>query len=174
VSTISRCRTGWIGPVAGTRAVSAILERALVVRGVVLTGLPSQLRGRIRRLADQLPAVLKREARPASARQPQQQRRLNRDHVTELVRQYLAGRAMHELAELYGMHRTTVAAHLRREQVPLRRTGLSAESMNAVIARYGQGWSCQRLAERYGCDAETVRQALKREGIVLRRPWERL
>lgn len=81
---------------------------------------------------------------------------------------------MHELAGAWQLHRTTVAAHLRRAGVPLRRRGLSAEQRAEAVQLYAGGWSCQRLAERYHCDDETVRQQLKSAGVRLRRPWERV
>jgi DNA-binding CsgD family transcriptional regulator len=81
---------------------------------------------------------------------------------------------MHELADRWGLHRTTVAGHLRRAGVALRRRGIPTERLTEAISLYGEGWSCQRLAERFGCDDETVRQALKRTGVTLRAPWERI
>jgi len=95
-------------------------------------------------------------------------------HVDELVRQYLSGADMHELAELWDLHRTTVAGHLRRANVPLRRQGLSDEQLAEAIRLYGEGWSCQRMAERFGCATETIRQCLKAADVVLRKPWERV
>jgi hypothetical protein len=77
------------------------------------------------------------------------------------------------LADRWRVHRTTVAGHLRRGRVTLRRQGLPIERLDEAIGLYCEGWSCQRLAERYGCDDETVRQALKRSGVNYRAPWER-
>ncbi len=87
--------------------------------------------------------------------------------------EYQAGAGMRELAERWSVHRTTVAGHLRRGGVALRRQGLSDEPLDEAVRLYGDGLSLQRLAERYGCDAETVRQALLRRGVRLRAPWER-
>lgn len=80
---------------------------------------------------------------------------------------------MNTLAARWGIHRTTVAGHLRQINVALRRQGLPAGDLTNVVRLYGEGWSCQRLAERYRCDHETVRQALKRAGVTLRKPWKR-
>ncbi len=72
------------------------------------------------------------------------------------------------------MHRTTVAAQLRRAGVALRRQGVPADRLDEAVQLYSAGWSLQRLAERYDCDDETVRQTLKRAGVWLRVPWQRL
>ncbi len=102
------------------------------------------------------------------------QRRLKADQAAELVAKYQAGADMRELVEQWGIHRTTVAGHLRRAGVELRRQGLSDEQLSEAMRLYGEGWSLQRLAERYCCDAETVRTYLKQTGVRMRQPWERL
>lgn len=78
------------------------------------------------------------------------------------------------LAKRWGLHRTTVAEHLRRCGVKLRREGLTPTALTEAVHLYGEGWPLQRLAERFACDAETVRQALKRAGVRLHSPWERV
>ncbi|MEX5718209.1 hypothetical protein [Geodermatophilus maliterrae] len=103
----------------------------------------------------------------------QTQRRLTPEQAERLVAEYQAGKDIKALAVRWGMHRTTVAAQLRRAGVALRRQGVPTDRLDEAVQLYGAGWSCQRLAERYGCDDETVRQALKRVGIRLRAPWER-
>jgi len=81
---------------------------------------------------------------------------------------------MKVLAARWKMHRSTVAAQLRRAGVELRRQGVPAERLSEAVRLYGEGWSCPRLAERYSCDDATVRQVLRRAGVELRLPWERL
>ena len=107
-------------------------------------------------------------------RSRQVQRRLIAEQAERLVREYEGGDDMTVLAARWGLHRTTVAAHLRRAGVTLRRQGVSAERLSEAVRLYAAGWSCQRLAERYGCDAETVRQALRHAGVVLRTPRDRI
>ena len=101
------------------------------------------------------------------------QRRLAAEQVGQLVNEYEAGDDMKELAVRWKLHRTTVAAQLRRAGVRLRRQGVPAERLDEAVRLYGDGWSLQRLAERFACDDETVRQALRRAGVPLRAPWER-
>ena len=64
---------------------------------------------------------------------------------------------MRELGERWGVHRTTVAGHLRRADVELRRQGLTDTQACEAVRLYVEGSSLQRLAEQYGCDDETVR-----------------
>lgn len=127
----------------------------------------------LRRLAEELPALLRRRLRTQAVRQRQAQRRLTSEQVDQLVAQYQAGDDMAVLATRWGLHRTTVASHLRRAGVERRRQGVPSERADDVAQLYGEGWPLQRIAERYSCDAETVRQSLKRSGVSLRRPWER-
>ncbi len=141
---------------------------------VALAGGSSKLTSLLRRLAEELPALLRRRPRRAQpAKTRQTQRRLTRERINQLVREYEAGEDMAVLAAGWSLHRTTVAAHLRRAGVQLRRQGVPSEQLGEAIRLYRTGWSCQRLAERYGCDDETVRQSLKRGGVTLRKPWER-
>lgn len=79
---------------------------------------------------------------------------------------------MKELAGRWKLHRTTVAGHLRKSGVKIRRRGIPGDQLAEASRLYGEGWSCQRLAARYSCDAETARQALLRLGIQLRAPWD--
>ena len=80
---------------------------------------------------------------------------------------------MQAIAKRWGLHRTTVAEHLHRADVEIRRRGIPTNQLYEVIRLYEEGWSCLRLAERFDCDDETVRQTLKRAGVKLRPPWER-
>jgi hypothetical protein len=109
---------------------------------------------------------------PGSSRQIQ--RRLIAEQIEQLVHEYEDGDNMTVLAARWGLHRTTVAGHLRRAGVTLRRQGVPVERLDEAARLYAAGWSCQRLAECYGCDAETVRQALRHAGVVLRAPWDRI
>jgi len=121
-----------------------------------------------------LPGLLRRQAAVAvKPAQRQAQRRLTPEQVEQLVADYQVGASMKELAAKWQLHRTTVAAQLRRAGMQLRRRGISADQLPDVTRLYGEGWSCQRLAERYDCDDETVRQVLKQAGVKLRKPWER-
>lgn len=129
---------------------------------MTLTGTPSKFSTQVEHLAAGLPDLLKRRTQTKHVRQRQAQRRLTPEQMAQLAAEYEAGDSMKALAARWQLHRTTVAEHLRRAGVKLRRLGIPPERVVEVAQLYVEGWSCQRLAERYGCDDETVRQALKR------------
>ncbi len=71
-----------------------------------------------RRLAAELPALLRRRPKQAKPQtQRKAQRRLTPEQVAQLVREYEAGDDIRALAARWGLHRTTVAAHLGRAGV---------------------------------------------------------
>lgn len=105
--------------------------------------------------------------------QRQVQRRVTAELLDGLASGYLSGLEMQELAELFGLHRTTVARQLKQLGVPLRGQSLTPEQIRDVVRLYAQGHAMRRIAERLGCDYETVRRALKAEGVERRKAWER-
>jgi transposase-like protein len=104
----------------------------------------------------------------------QHQRRLSPEQIEQLVAAYQAGEDMKTLAARWQLHRTTVAGHLVKAGIELRRQGLPDNRLRDAAQLYSEGWSCARLAERFDCNAETVRQRLKAAGVQLRSPWERV
>jgi hypothetical protein len=74
---------------------------------------------------------------------------------------------MKELASTFGIHRTTVTAHLH-ERVTLR----GVEQLDAVEAArlYEEGWSSRQLAAKFGVSANTVLRFLRRAGVPIRPP----
>jgi DNA-directed RNA polymerase specialized sigma24 family protein len=120
-----------------------------------------------------LSALPDRRPQRIRPRKQQAQHRLAPSEVERLAQQYVASASMKVLAERWGPHRTTVAGHLRRDEVALRRQEVPTERLDEASRLYGEGWSCQRLAERCDCDEETVREDLERSGVRLRSPWER-
>lgn len=59
---------------------------------------------------------------------------LDADQVDELVAMYVAGKTMREIAEHFRVHCTTVAMHLRRRSVPVRRGKLTGEQVADIGA----------------------------------------
>lgn len=130
------------------------------------------------RLRNQLPPLLTVTVGPTReadvVRPRQQQRRLTPEQVGQLVAEYLVGDDMKTLATRWQLHRTTVASHLAKAGVELRRQGIADPQLGEAIGLYNERWSCVRLTERYDCNGETVRQRLKTAGVQLRSPWERV
>lgn len=136
---------------------------------MVLTGAGS-------RLLDQYESLLngpKRIKPSVEYVQRQQQHRLTAAEAVAVARAYQAGKNMKQVAQQFGVHRTTVAGCLRKLGVPLRRQGLAPVELEQAAALYRQGWSLVRLGEKFDCDAETVRQRFKQAGVVRRKPHER-
>ncbi len=140
---------------------------------VVLSGLrPNQLVLMAQAVESSARGSRAHDGRPA--RSPRREGvRLTEPQLQQLVCDYEAGLNMRPLARKYGIHRLTVAAHLRRAGVELRYQGLADDEIKAAAQLYRNGWSLQRLADRYDCTAETVRQALKAHSVTMRKPWER-
>ncbi|MQB02163.1 MAG: hypothetical protein GEU78_18245 [Actinobacteria bacterium] len=81
---------------------------------------------------------------------------LNDEQVDELVAMYLGGKTMREVAEHFSVHRTTVAVHLKRRLVPVRRGKLTA----VQVAEIGDLWIRGSLCWRSGCASAWVRTPL--------------
>jgi lambda repressor-like predicted transcriptional regulator len=97
------------------------------------------------------------------------QRRLRPDEVARLVEQYKAGATARELGARFGIHRSTVAAHLERAGVPTRRgRGLHPDEINDVARLYAEGWSALRLSREYGVSDHTVTAALRKADVPIR------
>jgi hypothetical protein len=98
------------------------------------------------------------------------QRRLVEVQVLELVASYEDGASVPELVENFGIHRTTVMAHLQRRGVPRRPNvrKLSDKHVAQAARLYASGLSTVKIGEQFDVDAETVRKALIREGVRLR------
>ena len=91
------------------------------------------------------------------------------DRLTE-ARQH--GTTVNQLAELFGVHRTTVLAHLNRADVEPR-TGVVTRRLDAACELYQAGWSLARIGREFGVNAETVRRALRAAQVQIcpRRGW---
>jgi hypothetical protein len=100
------------------------------------------------------------------------QRHLDATEVLSLVRACANGDTIDQLATTFGIHRTTVMAHLDREGAP-RRSGTVTKNINEATRLYEEGRSLARVGEHFGVDGETVRRALRAAGVTLRprRGW---
>jgi transposase len=93
---------------------------------------------------------------------------LKPSQITALVEAYRSGISMKELASTFGIHRTTVTAHLHERGVILR--GTSRLSTADAARLYEQGWSSRELGEKFGVSANTVLRFLRQTGGVPIRP----
>jgi DNA-directed RNA polymerase specialized sigma24 family protein len=142
---------------------------------VDLTGQLSNPQPQLRHLLDQGIRTLgdpphdeEHPSKPTRRPEFQTQRRLKPHQVAELAEAYRSGKTMKELASAFGIHRTTVTAHLHEQGVSLRGAGqLDA----AEVARlYEEGWSSRELGETFGVSANTVLRFLRQTGVPIRPP----
>ena len=95
--------------------------------------------------------------------------RLPPARIAALVDGYQAGATVYELADRFGIHRTSVSANLHRAGVPMRRQGMGEQQKTLAVVLYNQGWSIAHLSDRFDVDPTTVRRALHAQGITLHR-----
>lgn len=95
-------------------------------------------------------------------------RYLKPDDVDALVADYSAGMPVGKIAEKYGIHRSTVTAHLRRRGVPAAVAGLDRELSAEALRLYREGLSLREVGRRLGVDRKLVRTALVAEGEEIR------
>jgi lambda repressor-like predicted transcriptional regulator len=99
----------------------------------------------------------------------QVQRRLGQQEADQLIATYLTGATLAELAEEYGIHRTTATEILERAGVPRRPQPLSPTQIETATFLYESGLSLVKVSTRLGCNAETLRTALIRSGVKIRK-----
>jgi lambda repressor-like predicted transcriptional regulator len=108
-------------------------------------------------------------------RRHQVQKRLRGTEVDDLVAAYRAGASLDDLADRFGVHRTTAVAHLRRRHVEPRDgfTAWDPAALTAAAALYASGASLAAVATRFGVDPSTVANRFRRVGIAVRprRGW---
>jgi len=86
---------------------------------------------------------------------------------------YRAGVTINDLADRFGIHRTTATRHLLRNGVIMRCRGLDDRQIDHAVYLCQQGLALVRVGARLNAHAETVRQALHTRGIQMRKPWQR-
>ena len=105
------------------------------------------------------------------------QRRLSRGVVDELAHLYVEGASIDALARRYGIHRTTIIAHLDRQGVPRRRVARKMTDTLVALAseRYAEGPSLAAVASELGIHPRTLAREFRRAGtpIRARRGWNR-
>ena len=98
------------------------------------------------------------------------QRRLSPADVDDLIATYRAGATIRHLAAEFGIHRTTVAAHLDRHQIPRHRerTAWERSTLEEAAELYASGLSLADVADQSGIDAQTVANRFRRAGVAVR------
>lgn len=98
---------------------------------------------------------------------------LKPEQVDELIDLYQQGWTLVKLAERFGIHKRTAAAHLVRRSVPLRGKGLAEEDRAEAVDLYEGGATLLEVGLRFGVSEQTVRRALVMQGVTIRRSGRR-
>ena len=105
----------------------------------------------------------------------QRQNRLDPEKIAELVCAYRDGASFAELAQDFGVHRTTVPAVLERNSVQRRptRPKLNEDDATRAGLLYLSGMSLKSVADELHVDPSTIGASLRRTGVPLRarRGW---
>jgi DNA-binding CsgD family transcriptional regulator len=105
----------------------------------------------------------------AKPRDYHRNRRLTTDEQAQLVEQYRSGMATRELARQFGIHRHTVAKHLKRVGVVVRgQRKMTPELVKRAKQLNAHGHSLAVIGKQLGVEASTVHKALKRAGLKMR------
>jgi transposase-like protein len=107
-------------------------------------------------------------SKPISRTIKQIQRRLRGPEIDELVAGYQGGATVYELAEQFGVHRSTVSDVLERQGVARRFGPLSPAQVATASSLYEGGLSLAKVGQQLGCHATTVREALTKAGVEIR------
>lgn len=95
---------------------------------------------------------------------PTLQRRLKRvspTDVDQLVREYCDGEgSIYELADRWGVHRNTIAKHLRSRGLELGRLSLTNDEVRRAQRLRDDGLSFNAIGRELGRDPKTVKSAL--------------
>jgi hypothetical protein len=108
------------------------------------------------------------EERPGVAKEHQQ--RLRAEEIDELVAAYEAGCTVPDLVAQFGIHRTTVLAHLERRGIGRRahQRKLTDVQVAAASRLYESGVSLAELGQRFDVNPATMNKELRRAGVTIR------
>ena len=93
---------------------------------------------------------------------------LRPEQVDDLVAEYRDGATLVELASRFGVNRRTVAAHLTRRAVPIRRGSFDPSRIHEAADLYLSGLTLVEVGVKVGAGPQAVRRALASHGIVIR------
>ena len=87
--------------------------------------------------------------------------------VDRLIDDYLAGISVGQLAQQYGVHRSTVSAHLTRRGVVRRLSGLDDHDAAEAVLLHRTGASMRAISRALGVDRRQVRVSLAAAGSLV-------
>jgi hypothetical protein len=83
-----------------------------------------------------------------------------------MVADHEAGGRVGELARVYGIHRTTVSAHVARAGKT--RGQLTEAQVDEAVRLYEQGWSLRAVGRHLGVADKTIRRMLDSRAVAVR------
>jgi len=93
---------------------------------------------------------------------------LRPEQVDDLVAQYREGATLVELASVFGVNRRTVATHLTRREVTIRRGRFDPSRIHEAADLYLSGLTLVEVGMKVGAGPQAVRRALASHGVVIR------
>lgn len=93
---------------------------------------------------------------------------LRPEQVDDLVAQYREGATLVELASRFGVNRRTVAMHLTRREVTIRRGRFDPSRIHEAADLYLSGLTLVEVGVKVGAGPQAVRRALASHGVVIR------
>ena len=93
---------------------------------------------------------------------------LRPEQVDDLVTRYRDGATLVQLASLFGIHRRTVAEHLTRRNIPIRRGSFDPSRIHEAADLYLSGLTLVEVGVKVGAGPQAVRRALASQGIAIR------
>jgi len=111
---------------------------------------------------------------PATATPPQSprpvQRRLTPSDVDDIRASYITGQTITELAETYGVNRTTIMRHLHQHGVRRRRVArkMTDAQVGQAAATYLVGHSLATVANDFNVAVRTLSREFRKAGIPIR------
>ncbi len=90
------------------------------------------------------------------------------EQVDDLVARYRDGATLVQLASRFGIHRRTVAEHLTRREVPIRRGRFDPSRIHEAADLYGSGLTLVEVGLKVGAGPRAVRRALAEHGVPIR------
>jgi hypothetical protein len=123
--------------------------------------------GKGRKVAPEAPVTVFEDARGPNVRELRQaQRRLPPVELAGLIVAYEAGARVCELAEVYDLHRTTVARHVARAGKT--RPVMTEAQIDEAVVLYRDGWTLHNLGQHLGVADQTVRRVLVERDVAIR------
>lgn len=106
----------------------------------------------------------------APDRRRQKQVRLSDRQIAEVVSLYQQGQTLSQVAEAFGVHKTTISDHLKRRGVSTRvvQRRLSEADVAKAADLYATGQSLAKVGEQFGVYDSTIRHEFKKAGIPTR------